>query len=133
MADTGLAHALLNLRTLEDLLAHPACGATWEGFVISEVTSRLGAQPEECHFWATHAGAELDLLVVRGSRRLGFEVKRAEAPRLTPSMRSAIEDLHLERLWVVHAGARSYPMADAVMAAALRDLDAFLPAGLLDG
>lgn len=122
VADSGLLHGLLGLRTRQELLAHPKVGASWEGFVLAQIISRLGAQPHECHHWATHAGAELDLLVVRGNRRLGFEAKLTEAPAVTKSMRVAIEDLRLSRLFVVHAGETSFPLAENIQA---------VPAGLL--
>jgi predicted AAA+ superfamily ATPase len=119
IADSGLLHTLLNVQTQADLEGHPKVGASWEGFALGEVITRLGAQPEECFFWATHAGAELDLLVVRGNRRWGFEFKRTVAPRLTRSMHSALADLRLERLEVVHAGDQTFPLADTVRALAL--------------
>jgi predicted AAA+ superfamily ATPase len=109
IADSGLLHTLLNIRTRADLEEHPKVGASWEGFALGEVITRLGAQPEECFFWATHAGAELDLLVVRGRHRWGFEFKRTVAPRLTRSMQTALTDLQLERLDVVHAGSKPSP------------------------
>jgi predicted AAA+ superfamily ATPase len=98
LADTGLLHTLLNVRTRSELEGHPKVGASWEGFVLEEIMRHLGIRGEECFFWATHAGAELDLLIVRGKRRLGFEVKRTSSPKLTPSMRSALADLGLQRL-----------------------------------
>ena len=122
VADSGLLHALLGVGTLHDLLAHPKVGASWEGFLLSQVIRRLGAQPEECYFWGTHQGAELDLLVVRGRQRLGFEFKRREAPELTPSMRIALADLKLDQLTVVHAGKESWPMAERVRAVAAASL-----------
>jgi predicted AAA+ superfamily ATPase len=128
VADCGLLHALLGCTELDDLLAHPKVGASWEGFLLAQVVQRLGARPEECYFWGTHQGAELDLVVVRGRRRLGFEFKRREAPELTPSMRVALADLRLDELTVVHAGKESWPMADGVRAvAAHRLLDVIRP------
>lgn len=118
VADSGILHALLNLTTVRDLEGHPKVGASWEGFAISEVIRRLRARDEECFFWATYAGAELDLLVVRGRQRLGFEIKRTSAPRLTPSMRSALADLNLKRLDVIHAGDKTFPLAESVRAVA---------------
>lgn len=82
--------------------------------------ARLRARPDECYFWATHAGAELDLVVVRGARRLGFERKRTDAPRITPSMRVALTDLKLDRLDVIHAGEHTFPLAPGIRAVALR-------------
>ena len=122
IADGGLLHSLLNLETPRDLAGHPKVGASFEGFAIEQVIRRLGARPNECHFWATHSGAELDLLVVRGRRRLGFEFKRTDAPRLSPSMTSAIDALGLERIDLVHAGSGSYPMHPKVRAVGLAEL-----------
>jgi predicted AAA+ superfamily ATPase len=116
--DSGLLHALLKIPTLRDLEAHPKLGMSWEGFMLQQVVHRLGARPDECYFWGTHAGAELDLLIVRGRRKLGFEFKRTDAPRITASMRSALETLKLSSLTVVHAGQDSYPMARKVNAVA---------------
>jgi uncharacterized protein len=122
LADTGLLHTLMGIASREALERHPKVGASWEGLVIGEVTARLGAAPEECFFWATHAGAELDLLVVRGGVRLGVEVKRTTSPVLTRSMRAALESLRLDRLLLVHAGEHSFPLADRVEAVAFADL-----------
>jgi len=119
LSDPGVLHALLGIASHDDLLGHPKVGASWEGLALDLVLRRLGARDEEAFFWATHAGAELDLLVVRGRTRLGFEFKRREAPRLTPSMRHARDDLRLDRLVVVHAGPRDYPLADRVEALGL--------------
>ena len=114
--DSGVLHALLGLGTRREIEAHPKLGASWEGFALDTVVSRLRAQPEECFFWATHSGAELDLLVVRGNRRLGFEFKRSSAPTSTRSMHVAIEDLRLQRLWVVHAGDRAFDLTHRIRA-----------------
>jgi hypothetical protein len=116
ISDSGLLHALLDLETGRELERHPKVGASWEGFAVGEILARLGAFPEECFFWATHSGAELDLLVVRGSRRLGFEFKRTTAPRITPSMHIALEDLKLDRLDLIHAGEKTFPLAERVHA-----------------
>ncbi len=110
--DSGLLHQLLGIRTLPELLSHPKCGASWEGYVIEEIISSV--QPDEVYFWATHAGAELDLLVFKDGRRFGVEIKRADAPRLTPSMRTALEDLKLDRLVVIYPGTKCYSLAEKV-------------------
>jgi len=122
LADGGLLHSLLNLTTRHDLEGHPKVGASWEGFALGEVLVRLGARTEESFFWATHGGAELDLLVVRGGQRLGFECKRTDAPRLSPSIRSALADLKLDRVDVVHAGDHTFPLAERVRALSLSRL-----------
>jgi hypothetical protein len=122
LVDSGLMHTLINLKTLTDLERHPKVGASWEGFVLEQVIRRLGARSDECFFWATHGGAELDLLIVRGQQRLGFEVKRSSAPKLTPSMQSALADLKLHWLDVIHAGEHTFPLAKRVRAVAFSRL-----------
>jgi hypothetical protein len=116
VGDSGIVHALLNLETLRDIEAHPKCGASWEGFALEQILALVKPRPEECYFWATHAGAELDLLLVHGRRRLGFEVKRTSAPAMTKSMHMALEALQLTALHVVHAGEHTFPLAPKVTA-----------------
>lgn len=106
----------MQAETRESILDHPRQGASWEGFALQEVIAHLGARSEECFFWATHGGAELDLLIVRGKTRLGFEFKRTDAPRTTPSMRSALSDLRLDTLYVVHAGEHSFSLGERIRA-----------------
>jgi predicted AAA+ superfamily ATPase len=120
--DTGLLHALLDVRTARQLELHSKVGASWEGFVVDQVIQALDAASHECYFWRTHAGAELDLLVMRGTRRFGFEVKRTTAPAITPSMTSALTDLKLKKLYVVHAGDATFPLSRQIQAVALGDL-----------
>jgi uncharacterized protein len=120
LRDTGLLHALLDIPTLRHLYGHPKVGASWEGFVIESLIARLGVRPDQCYFWATHAGAELDFLVVAGARRLGFEIKRTVAPRATPSMHAALRDLSLDSLTVIHAGADTFPVARGIRAIGLQ-------------
>lgn len=124
LRDSGLLHSLLRIESARDLDSHPKLGASWEGFLIEQVMAHLGLSDESIHFWATHTGAELDLLVQVGRRRIGFEFKRTSSPRTTRSMRSAREDLSLDELNVVHAGKASFPLAKGVRAiAASRLLD----------
>jgi len=128
VADSGLLHTLLDIRTGSELVRHPKVGASWEGFGIQAVIDRLGAHRDECYFWGTYAGAELDLLVVRGGLRLGFEFKRTVAPSVTPSMRIAMDSLRLKRLDVVHAGERTGALGKNIRAVALeRLLDELAP------
>lgn len=119
LADTGLVHALHDVSTMERLEGHPIVGPSWESFGIETVVRRLGARRDQCYFWATHQGAELDLLVVAGGKRFGFEFKRTSAPATTPSMRIAMKDLRLDRLDVIHAGPRDFDMADRIRAVPL--------------
>ncbi len=120
IADSGLLHALLDIESDTDLARHPKVGASWEGFGLAQVVRQLGAHPGECYFWSVHGGAELDLLVVRGQRRIGFEFKRTDAPKVTRSMRSAIDALRLDSLDVVHLGSESWPMGNGIRAVAGR-------------
>jgi predicted AAA+ superfamily ATPase len=122
LSDTGILHSLLNLRTLRDVEGHPKLGASWESFVIEQIIRRLRVHSEECFFWATYAGAELDLLVVRGRRKIGFEIKRTSSPRVTPSMQNAVANLKLNRLDVIHAGDETFPMKDKIRAVALQNI-----------
>ena len=115
--DTGLLHALMGVATLPELLAHPHCGSSWEGFALEQVL-RL-ARPDEAYFWATHQGAELDLLLLRGARRIGVEFKRADAPRITTSMRIAMHDLQLDTLYVVYPGAQRFTLGERIEAVPL--------------
>jgi len=110
--DSGLLHQLLGIGDQDDLLAQPRCGASWEGFVMESLIQALA--PDETYFWATHTGAELDALFIRDGRRLGVEIKRADAPRLTPSMRHALDDLELDLLWVVYPGKHAYSLGERI-------------------
>jgi len=122
LTDSGLLHSLLGVQALDDLLGHPKVGSSWEGFLLQQVVQRLGARRDECYFWATHQGAELDLLVVRGGRRIGVEFKRTDAPEVTKSMNIAMADLGLDELIVLHGGKESWPMAERIRAVAATQL-----------
>jgi predicted AAA+ superfamily ATPase len=126
LADSGLLHALLGLGALDELEAHPKLGASWEGFALEQVLRAGGWHDAEVYYWATHGGAELDLLVLRHGRRYGFEFKWADGPRPTRSMRVALTDCQLARLYIVHPGAGSWPVDDAIEVVALRDVPRLL-------
>lgn len=110
--DTGLLHYLLGIRSELDLQTHPKSGASWEGYAIEETIK--AAAPDEVYYWATHGGAELDLLLLKNGHRIGVECKRVDAPRLTPSMRAALEDLELDQLFIIYPGSLAYPIAEKV-------------------
>jgi uncharacterized protein len=110
--DTGLLHVLLGISNRRDLEHHPKVGASWEGYAVEEVLKAL--RPDEAYFWATHNRAEIDLVVFKKGRRIGVECKRADAPRLTPSMRIALTDLKLDELNVVYPGPKPYVLADRI-------------------
>jgi len=115
--DTGLLHHLLGIRTDKELLGHPKCGSSWEGYVIEETIK--ATEPDEAYYWATHSGAEIDLVLVKNGRMLGVECKRMDAPRLTPSMRTALEDVKLEQIVVVYPGTKRYSLCERVTAVPL--------------
>jgi len=116
VVDSGLLHGLMDLPSQRDLEGHPKLGASWEGFLIDQIVTHIRAEPDEAFFWATHTGAEIDLVVVRGRIRRGFEIKRTSAPAVTPSMRSALKDLDLESIDVIHAGDHTFPMHERIRA-----------------
>lgn len=119
LTDSGLLHALLGIADGQQLERHPKVGASWEGFALEQVVARLGVRRQQCFFWATHQGAELDLFVLKGGKRLGFEVKRTAVPRVTKSMRVAISDLGLARLDVVYEGTDTYQLDERIRAVPL--------------
>jgi hypothetical protein len=110
--DSGLLHSLLGIANRRDLENHPKVGASWEGYAVEEVIKAL--QPDETYYWATYNRAELDLLLFKKGRRIGVECKRADAPTLTPSMRIAMEDLGLDRLYVVYPGEKAYTLGNKI-------------------
>lgn len=118
--DSGMLHTLLGIETEEGLMGHPKLGASWEGFALEQVLQLL--QPFEAYFWATHTGAEVDLFIEIKGRRIGFEFKYSDAPRVTKSMRIALEDLRLDRLWIVYPGSTSYPLQDSIEVLSILDL-----------
>ena len=123
--DSGILHALLNVEGSDDVLAHPKAGASWEGFVLEQVLHH--AQPRDAYFWATHQGAELDLLMFKHGRRVGVEFKLADAPGLTPSMRIAMTDLRLDRLLVIYPGNKAYELAAGVDVVPAERIAEFVP------
>jgi len=120
LRDSGILHHLLGIRELLDLRTHPRYGASWEGFALEQTLIAHGDR--EAHFWATQRGAELDLLLVRGGRRWGFEFKCSEAPTTEKSMHIALADLRLEHLWVVYPGTLRYSLADRITALPLGEV-----------
>jgi len=98
----------LGLKTNSEILRHPSCGASWEGYVIEEVIDSVA--PDDVYYWATHNGAEIDLVFFKGGGMYGIEIKRSDAPAMTPSMRLALEDLKLERIAVIYPGEKRYEL-----------------------
>ncbi|MBU0511811.1 MAG: ATP-binding protein [Chloroflexi bacterium] len=130
LRDTGLLHYLLGIGSERDLWMHPKSGASWEGYVVEETIKAI--QPDEIYFWATHGGAELDMLLIKDGKRIGVECKRVDAPSLTRSMRIALDDLALDRLIVIYPGVQHYPLTERVTAIPVKALagdDVFLAVG----
>jgi uncharacterized protein len=112
LRDSGLLHSLLGITNQRDLENHPKVGASWEGYAVEEVLKSF--RPDEAYYWATYNGAELDLLLFKNGRRIGIECKRADAPTLTPSMRTALADLKLDHLYVLYPGDKAYALGKKV-------------------
>ncbi len=126
--DSGLFHSLLQISTLADLQGHPKIGASWEGFALEHVIHVLHTR--DAYFWATHAGAELDLMVTIGGKRHGFEFKFTDAPGRKRSMHIAIEDLGLEHLWVVYPGDQKYTLDENISVIPLEEIAKFAETGM---
>lgn len=118
--DSGLLHQLLGIGSAKALLSHPKLGASWEGFVVEQILATEAH--DEAYFWATHQGAEIDLVLRRGDELFGIECKRADAPRLTPSIRIALADLDLRRVAVIYPGDKRYSLAERVEAVPLAQI-----------
>lgn len=116
ITDSGLLHALLDVMDRDHLMSHPKAGASWEGFALQQVVVATGAEKDRCFFWRTHTGAELDLLIHSRGKRYGFEIKLSDSPGITPSMKSALRDLELEHLYVIHAGEHEFPLGERISA-----------------
>jgi uncharacterized protein len=122
IADSGLLHALLDLPDRLAVDRHPILGASWEGFLLQQIATVTRSRPEQRYFWATHAGAELDLLIVNGTTRIGFEIKRTATPTVTRSLRSAVDTLHLDHAFVIHGGEHSFTLTPGIDAIAAADV-----------
>lgn len=126
--DSGILHALLGIRNLGELKRHPKLGFSWEGFALEQVV-RSSLADHDAYFYATHGGAELDLLIVRGAKRFGFEFKYSDSPAATRSMHEVARDLSLTRLWVVHPGERAFPLTERIHTVPLSDLGKIIHPG----
>ncbi len=110
--DSGIYHSLLGIDTYENLRVYPKLGASWEGFILEQVIRFHQAKPEECFFWGIHNQAELDLLILKNGKRIGFEIKYTDHPKLTRSMQIALNTLNLDELIVIIPGEFNFPIAE---------------------
>lgn len=118
--DSGILHALIGIKDRSSMDTYPKMGSFWEGFALEEIIRQTGACAEECYFWATQSKAELDLLIVKNGKRVGYEFKYSDAPTITPSMRIACEDLQLDHLYVIYPGATTYALTEKITVRGLR-------------
>lgn len=114
--DTGILHGLLGIKNLEELNGHPKVGASWEGYIVENLIQVLDVEERDCFFWGTHTGAEIDMIVNSGGRLRGFEIKRTASPRITGSIRSALEDLKLDRVDIIYPGCENFALSERVNA-----------------
>ncbi len=121
LRDSGLLHVLLGVKTKQDLFSHPKLGASWEGFVIESLAHAFQINQEECYYWGVHGQSELDLFLPHHKKPIGFEVKFTEKPLITKSMHSAIKDLNLDKLYVVHPGNDNFIMDEKISAVSLKE------------
>ncbi len=120
--DSGLLHYLLHIHDADGLAFHPKMGSSFEGFVIEEIIKTLSLQQDECFFWRTQEGAELDLLILRKNKKIGFEIKKTSQPKMTRSIHSALSDLRLDHLFLVHSGDVSWLLSERVTALTFKEL-----------
>ena len=120
LRDSGLLHSLLSLPDHASLFGHPRVGASWEGFALEQTLSAL--RHPEAYYWATHGGAELDLMFAHRGQRYGVEFKFSEAPDATHSMLVSISDLGLKHLWIVYPGSKRFPIDKHLSAWPLKDI-----------
>ena len=119
--DSGLFHTLLGISNNDELQIYPKLGTSWEGFVLEEVIKYYQAQSDECFFWNTQGGAELDLLIIKDGKRIGFEIKYTDTPKITKSMLIALEDLKLDHLYIIHPHKDSFKISEKITAKSLYD------------
>lgn len=117
--DTGILHTLMNIETEGNLVTNPKMGSSWEGFALEEIIRYHQASPSECYFWSTHSNAELDLLLFIKGKKIGFEFKYSESPQVTKSMKIAVHDLQLEKLFVIYPGIYQFQLEDRIEAVGL--------------
>ena len=120
--DTGIFNALSSIRSITELTKTPKIGPLWEGFSLEAVINCLQIRADDCYFWSTHNEAELDLFVFKNGKRLGFECKYTDTPKITKSMNIAFEDLKLDHLYVIFPGNQHFPLSEKITACGLSAL-----------
>jgi len=120
--DSGILHSLMGIKGNDDLLTDPKIGASWEGFMLEEVIKLNNARQEECFFWSTQSNAELDLLIVKGNKKFAYEFKYTDHPKITKSMRIALEDLSLDKINIIYPGRKTYKLDEKIQVTCLDEL-----------
>lgn len=120
--DSGIFHTLLGVDNYDTLRFHPKIGPSWEGFAIEMIIQRYGGDQAQCYFWSAYGRAELDLMILVGSRRMGFEIKHTDTPRITRSLQIAREDLKIDDTLIVYPGKERFPLERGIEAAGLETL-----------
>jgi predicted AAA+ superfamily ATPase len=113
--DSGLLHTLMDIGDLNKLLVHPKLGASWEGFVLEEIIRSHHVNPEKCFFWAVHEQGEIDLILHTGGKRLGFEVKFTDVPKISKFQQTAIETLGLDSLHIIYPGKETFQPSEKII------------------
>ena len=117
--DSGIFHSLLGVNSFEDLQFHPKLGPSWEGFALETIIREYSAGQEESYFWSAYGRAELDLMILRGSKRIGLEIKHTDKPRITRSLRTAGAELKIDELFIVYPGKERFPLDKNIQAIGL--------------
>jgi predicted AAA+ superfamily ATPase len=119
--DCGIMHTLMGIANNSDLMTHPKLGTSWEGFALEEIIRFMEPDPLDCYFWSTQADAELDLFMLKDGKRIGFEFKYSDLPKMTKSMHIALNDLKLDQLVVIYPGNKSYVPQEKVLVSGLEE------------
>lgn len=114
LRDSGILHSLLGIQSKEELLINPKIGSSWEGFALEQIISAHRLPHHQCYFWSTYSGAELDLLLHIKGKPIGFEIKYSDAPKITKSMKIALDELSLHHLYVIYPGEVDYPLSEKI-------------------
>lgn len=128
LRDSGILHTILNLRTHAELLKYPKLGASWEGFALEEIIRAHQVRSQDCYFWSTYSGAEVDLLLHQQGKFIAYEFKFCDAPKATKSMHSVLQDLSIEHFYVIYPGDRNYPLSEKITVEGLKNHLTYLEA-----
>jgi predicted AAA+ superfamily ATPase len=120
--DSGIYHTLLGLNNSESVIYSPKIGVSWEGFALEQTISYYNAETEECYFWSSHNTAEIDLLIFKDGKRIGFEFKYTDTPKITPSIKISLEDLKLDQIKIIFPGNINFKLSEKVEAIGLTSL-----------